>query len=58
MLSAYAHNSKRLVSEGDMVSAGQHIAAMGTDERKDPLLHFEIRVNGKPTDPLKYLIRR
>jgi lipoprotein NlpD len=55
MLSAYAHNSKRLVNEGDAVTAGQHIAAMGTDDRKDVVLHFEIRVNGKPSDPLKYL---
>jgi lipoprotein NlpD len=55
MLSAYAHNSKRLVKEGDTVTAGQHIAAMGTDDRKDVVLHFEIRVNGKPSDPLKFL---
>ncbi len=57
MLSAYAHNSKRLVGEGESVKAGQHIAAMGTDERNDAILHFEIRVNGKPSDPLKYLSR-
>ena len=57
MLSAYAHNSKRLVSEGQKVSAGDRIAEMGRNDRNQALLHFEIRVNGSPQDPLKYLPR-
>ena len=55
MLSAYAHNSKRLVNEGEQVLAGGQIAEMGTNDRNQVVLHFEIRVNGSPQDPLKYL---
>lgn len=55
MLSAYAHNSRRLVSEGQRVQAGSRIAEMGRNDRNKALLHFEIRVNGNPVDPLKYL---
>lgn len=55
MLSAYAHNQKRLVSEGDLVAAGSSIAEMGTNDRSQAILHFEIRVNGVPTDPLNFL---
>jgi lipoprotein NlpD len=55
MLSAYAHNRKRLVSEGQRVAAGERLAEMGRDDRNQPMLHFEIRVNGTPQDPLKYL---
>lgn len=58
MLSAYAHNSKRMVSEGQQVTAGSQIAAMGTSDRNQALLHFEIRLNGSPVDPLRYLPRR
>ena len=58
MLSAYAHNSKRLVSEGQQVGAGTQIAEMGINDRNQALLHFEIRVNGSPQDPQKYLPRR
>lgn len=58
MLSAYAHNRKRLVSEGDAVSAGMKIAEMGRDERNKAVLHFEIRVNGEPGNPLNYLPQR
>lgn len=58
MLSAYAHNSKRMVSEGQQVTAGSQIAEMGTNDRNQPELHFEIRVNGSPQDPLKYLPQR
>lgn len=54
-LSAYAYNRKLLVKEGDMVKAGQQIAEMGHKDKSSPQLHFEIRKNGKPVDPLKYL---
>jgi len=54
-LSAYGHNSKRLVKEGDHVSAGQEIALMGASGAPRVELHFEIRKDGKPVDPLGYL---
>lgn len=54
-LSAYAHNSKLLVKEGDRVNQGQQIAYMGQTTDGRTLLHFEIRKNGKPIDPLKHL---
>ncbi len=54
-LSAYAYNRKLLVKEGDIVKVGQRIAEMGYKEKQRPILHFEIRKNGKPVDPLKYL---
>ncbi len=56
-LSAYAYNHKLLVKEGDVVKAGQKIAEMGRKDKLSPRLHFEIRKNGKPVDPLKYLPR-
>jgi lipoprotein NlpD len=55
MLSAYAHNRKRLVGEGQKVKQGERIADMGRNDRNQAMLHFEIRLNGKPQDPLKYL---
>ena len=57
-LSAYGHNQKRLVQEGDKVKAGQTIAEMGSSGASRDELHFEIRKNGKPTNPLDYLPRR
>lgn len=54
-LSAYAYNRKLLVNEGDIVKAGQKVAEMGNKDKQSPRLHFEIRKNGKPVDPLKYL---
>jgi lipoprotein NlpD len=56
-LSAYAHNSKILVQEGEAVTRGQKIAEMGNSDTDSVKLHFEIRKNGKPVDPLKFLPR-
>jgi lipoprotein NlpD len=55
LLSAYAHNRKRLVSEGQKVKAGERIAEMGRNDRNQAMLHFEIRLNGNPQDPRRYL---
>lgn len=57
-LSAYGYNRKRLVKEGDTVKAGQVIAEMGASSASRDMVHFEIRKNGKPTNPLDYLPRR
>ncbi|WP_245727983.1 peptidoglycan DD-metalloendopeptidase family protein [Nitrosovibrio tenuis] len=54
-LSAYAHNNKILVKEGQAVAKGQKIAEMGNTDTDLVKLHFEIRKNGKPVDPLKHL---
>lgn len=54
-LSAYAHNKKLLVKEGQSVNAGETIAHMGTLDKGRAQLHFEIRKNGKPVNPLRYL---
>ncbi len=57
-LSAYAHNSRILVSENDMVESGTKIAEMGQTGADRVQLHFEIRRDGKPVDPLAYLPKR
>lgn len=57
-LSAYGHNRARLVNEGQLVKAGQPIAEMGHTGAARDMLHFEIRYNGKPVDPLQYLPHR
>jgi lipoprotein NlpD len=54
-LSAYAHNDKILVKEGQSVSRGQKIAEMGNTDASRVELHFEIRKLGKPVDPAQYL---
>lgn len=54
-LSAYAHNSKILVKEGQAIAKGQKIAEMGSSDASRVQLHFEIRKLGKPVDPIKYL---
>ncbi len=56
-LSAYAHNQALLVKEGQKVKSGQSIAKMGKFDSPKAQLHFEIRRNGKPVDPLYYLPR-
>ncbi len=57
-LSAYAHNRKLLVKEGQQVKQGQRIAEMGRSGTDRVKLHFEIRSDGNPVDPLRYLPRR
>ncbi len=57
-LSAYAHNDELLVKEGERVTAGQQIARMGQTTNGRTLLHFEIRKNGQPVNPLSYLPRQ
>jgi len=54
-LSAYAHNKELLVKEGEIVKAGQRIADMGSSGTDRVKLHFEIRSEGNPVDPLNYL---
>ncbi|MDO8437459.1 MAG: peptidoglycan DD-metalloendopeptidase family protein [Nitrosomonadaceae bacterium] len=54
-LSAYAHNSKLLMKEGQTVTRGQKIAEMGNTDVSQIKLHFEIRKHGKPVDPLQHL---
>lgn len=54
-LSAYAHNSQILVKEGQEISKGQKIAEIGNTDADRVKLHFEIRKQGKPVDPSKFL---
>lgn len=54
-LSAYAHNHQLLVKEGETIKKGQIIAKMGKTDTDSVKLHFEIRQNGKPVDPLTLL---
>ncbi|MDR0701199.1 MAG: peptidoglycan DD-metalloendopeptidase family protein [Azoarcus sp.] len=54
-LTAYAHNRAILVKENDTVAQGQKIAELGSTDADQPKLHFELRNQGQPIDPLKYL---
>ena len=54
-LSAYAHNERLLVKEGQSVKAGQKIATMGSSGANGVRLHFEIRYQGKSVNPNRYL---
>jgi lipoprotein NlpD len=54
-LTAYAHNQTLLVKEDQTVRKGQRIADMGSSDADKVMLHFEVRRNGKPVDPAKYL---
>lgn len=55
LLSAYAYNERLYVKEGDRVAGGQEIARLGVGPDKQSKLHFEIRVDGTPVDPLPYM---
>ena len=57
-ISAYGHNRRLLVNEGQTVKAGQKIAEMGFTGTNQVKVHFEIRRQGKPVDPLQYLPKR
>jgi len=57
-LSAYAHNDAILVKEQQSVTKGQKIAEIGSSGTDTTKLHFEIRRQGKPVDPLKFLPSR
>lgn len=57
-LSAYGHNRQLLVKEGDTLRAGQVIAELGESGASRPMLHFEIRRNGEPVNPLALLPKR
>jgi lipoprotein NlpD len=58
LLSAYAHNRSIVVKEGETVSKGQVIAEMGDSDADSVKLHFEIRQQGKPVDPSRFLPSR
>ncbi|MFT5392696.1 MAG: lipoprotein NlpD [Gammaproteobacteria bacterium] len=57
-LTAYAHNRTILVSEGEVVKRGAPVARMGSSGTSRVKLHFEIRKDGRPVDPLRYLPKR
>lgn len=57
-LSAYAHNDSLRVKENDVVEAGEVIAAMGNTDAESVKLHFEVRQDGQPQDPLEFLPQR
>ncbi|WP_175776216.1 peptidoglycan DD-metalloendopeptidase family protein [Burkholderia anthina] len=57
LITAYGHNGKLLVSEGDAVRAGQPVAEMGTDASGRSTFEFEVRQNGKVVDPMNFLPR-
>lgn len=57
-LSAYAFNKVIAVKEGQVIKAGQIIAQMGNNDNGQAILHFEIRKNGKPVNPIPYLSKK
>ena len=57
-LSAYAHNSNIFVKENENVNAGEKVAEIGNSGATRTMLHFEIRKDGKPVNPLRYLPKR
>lgn len=58
LLSAYAHNKTVLVKEGQAIAKGQKIAEMGNSDSDTVKLHFEVRLQGEPVDPARYLPAR
>jgi lipoprotein NlpD len=54
-LTAYAHNRTIVVKEKQIISKGQKIAEMGNSDSDVVILHFEIRQQGKPVDPMRFL---
>ncbi|AQZ82575.1 peptidoglycan-binding protein [Acinetobacter calcoaceticus] len=54
-ISAYAHNSKMFVKSGDNITAGQKIAEMGSTGASQVMLEFQIRLDGKPINPINLL---
>ncbi|MDH4396473.1 MAG: peptidoglycan DD-metalloendopeptidase family protein [Limnobacter sp.] len=58
LLTAYAHNKTLLVKEGEVVKKGQKIAEAGQSDTDKPKVHFEVRKNGNPVDPIQYLPAR
>lgn len=54
-ITAYAHNEKLMVKKGDAVNKSQQIATLGQSATSSPRLHFEVRRNGTPVNPLRYL---
>jgi len=57
-LSVYAHNQKLLVTVGQQVKKGERIALLGQSDTTSPRLHFEIRRNGTPLNPINHLPRK
>ena len=57
-LSAYGNNESLLVKEGETVTKGQAIAKVGANDAKVEMLHFEIRRQGRPEDPVRHLPKR
>src|SRR5690606_18371440 len=57
-LTAYGYNRRLLVEQGDEVKRGQKIAEMGLNPARQPRLHFEVRRNGVPVDPLTLMSPR
>ena len=55
LLTAYAHNRKLLVKDGENVRKGQKIAEMGSSDADRVKLHFEVRRNGNAVDPAPYI---
>jgi lipoprotein NlpD len=58
LLTAYGHNRALLVKEGTLVRKGQAIAEASADAAQEAYVHFELRDDGKPVDPLNYLPKR
>lgn len=57
-LSAYAHNSEIYVRDGEIINARQRIGSVGINRNKQTALHFQIRKNGQPVNPLEYLDKK